>query len=174
MTTTLSLSPKSPLLPATSPALESHLTASISNISLLSLSQQPTTQITTENHNSPDPFSRLSQQLNSQRNLKLTSPSIRRFSNSKEPDSPSLVPVSIAGSPSNFLLSNNSPPGSYKAHPGSYHRRRPVLSVPIPKDIGGRSPELAPVGTLPPMTPLILSIAPEEESEDEGVFENLE
>lgn len=37
-----------------------------------------------------------------------------------EPDSPSLAPISIAGSPSNFLLSQNSPPSSLKNQMGAY------------------------------------------------------
>lgn len=138
-----------------------------------------------------------------------------------EPDSPALVPISLAGSPSNFLLSHSSPPNSYKAA-----SLLPSISQPLPRNIGnsngaannyplpstilpqtatnrlfssrpqssqlklslnrfsddylphpslpltradsltdsigGRSPELAPVSsTLPPMTPLILSMPSE-------------
>ncbi|GAV27578.1 hypothetical protein PMKS-001046 [Pichia membranifaciens] len=137
-----------------------------------------------------------------------------------EPDSPALVPISLAGSPSNFLLSHSSPPNSYKAAsllpsisqplsrnigssggPANYPLPSTVLpqtatnrlfasrpqssqlklslnrfsddhlpqpSLPLTRadsltdSIGGRSPELAPVSsTLPPMTPLILSMPSE-------------
>lgn len=135
-----------------------------------------------------------------------------------EPDSPVLNPISLSGSPSNFLLSHSSPPNSLKsssvlssiqlplsrfnntntqARP-SMARKQPSQtqiqssqqqhipnqnsqlkllinkytddSLPNPpflltrensisESIGGRSPELAPVSTtLPPMTPLILSM----------------
>lgn len=118
-----------------------------------------------------------------------------------EPDSPSLGPVSLAGSPSNFLLSHSSPPNSFKSssllsnlaqqpisrYPNnrSTSRHQPSQiklllnklpenelslsiqqpSIPLSRadsltdSIGGHSPELAPVSTtLPPMTPLALSI----------------
>lgn len=119
-----------------------------------------------------------------------------------DPDSPSLGPISLSESPSNFLLSHSSPPNSYKSSPLLSTTQRPIrpgsrnnlttlnlnsgkfyinknsldqnqnpiqlpqFAVPIsrsdsiPDSVGGRSPELAPVSTtLPPITPLVLSVS---------------
>lgn len=172
--------------------------------------QQPTSQSVSNQYRSQQP----------KQPIQIKQRAINIDDSYAEPDSPALVPISLAGSPSNFLLSHSSPPNSYKAAsllpsisqplprnigssngPANYPLPSTILpqtatnrlfasrpqssqlklslnrfsddhlpqpSLPLTRadsltdSIGGRSPELAPVSsTLPPMTPLILSMPSE-------------
>lgn len=140
----------SPQLLATSvEGMGDELVPSISNISLLSLNQQqsailndpPSSSSGTNNRqrnlrssnaigyfqpSTPTNFTNRKPSMNSPNAFRR--PSMYQSSSRKnstnfefsEPDSPSLAPISIAGSPSNFLLSQNSPPSSLKNQMGAY------------------------------------------------------
>ncbi|ODV84381.1 hypothetical protein CANARDRAFT_181829, partial [[Candida] arabinofermentans NRRL YB-2248] len=173
---------ESPDLLATSVGVdgEGRLVPSSSNISLLSLNQQfaqattSTTNITSGFHTNPALSSDTANNSQQQHHRKTNSTSRHtetqsiQIHNGMEPDSPSLNPTSLAGSPSNFYLNHSSPPGSLKSHNTSYINLNAPLSLThsqtaransMTNSIGGRSPDFLPVSsTLPPMTPLNLSI----------------
>ncbi|KAG7895707.1 hypothetical protein KL936_000415 [Ogataea polymorpha] len=194
---------ESPALLATSVGFDSqgHLITSASNISLLSLNQQVATLSSTPSNlqrtftNPRLPLLQASsttaipqqQQQQYYRKYSFTSPKTsaraQPMAIHAAPDSPSLIPTSLAASPSNFNLNQSSPPNSLKSRSSSYinapslrlNTRFPshlplTRTDSVPNSIGGRSPEFLPCSlSMPPMTPLNLSVPA---VPDESPFEN--
>ncbi|KAH3661994.1 hypothetical protein OGAPHI_006175 [Ogataea philodendri] len=202
MRETLSTGGESPDLLATSVGVDSqgNLITSASNISLLSLNQQVGTisatsgsfQRNLNQHRLPllqtSSSSSIPQQGQAYRKYSFTSPkgttrTTQPVAILAAPDSPSLIPTSLAASPSNFNLNQSSPPNSFKSRSSSYlagssfrlnNRFTPHYPLTrtdsIPNSIGGRSPEFLPSSlNMPPMTPLNLSVP---FASDESPFEN--
>ncbi|KAG7814074.1 hypothetical protein KL921_000348 [Ogataea angusta] len=185
---------ESPALLATSVGFDSqgHLITSASNISLLSLSSTPSNlQRTFTNPRLPllqtTSSTAVPQQQQYYRKYSFTSPKTsgraQPMAIHAAPDSPSLIPTSLAASPSNFNLNQSSPPNSLKSRSSSYinapslrlNTRFPThlpstRTDSVPNSIGGRSPEFLPCSlSMPPMTPLNLSMPA---VSDESPFDN--
>ncbi|KAG7700234.1 hypothetical protein KL930_000922 [Ogataea haglerorum] len=192
---------ESPALLATSVGFDSqgHLVTSASNISLLSLNQQVATLSSTPSNLQrtftnprlpllqPSSASAAPQQQQYYRRYSFTSPKTsgraQPMAIHAAPDSPSLIPTSLAASPSNFNLNQSSPPNSLKSRSSSYinapslrlNTRFPThlpltRTESVPNSIGGRSPEFLPCSlSMPPMTPLNLSMPA---VADESPFDN--